>query len=86
MARIVISDLYSTDEETFLHDLNAVQMNTLLGGYFESLLYNFTTTLLNTFQDDVNTLAKPSPVVNLDNNKFLTVDFSGLTINFMLIS
>jgi hypothetical protein len=83
MAKIIISDLHSLDEKTFLNDLNSVDTNAVLGGDIESFFDKYSTTLLTAFQEGLNTLAGAYPVINVNNNKFLTIDLSGLTINLV---
>lgn len=81
MARIVISDLHPVDAKTFLHDLSSEEMyavsgNGLLSGESDSSILQLTT-----IHDGVNnTSYKTGSLFNFSDNKFFTIDFSGLTI------
>jgi hypothetical protein len=86
MAKIVISDLRSIDVEIFLHGLAPVQLETIFGGASDIYISNVPDSVIDQLSDVTSKLSTLIPSLNLDNNKFLTVDFSKLNINFVFAS
>jgi hypothetical protein len=86
MTKIVISDLHSSDAKIFLHDLSSVQIDSILGSLFQDLWGDYPNLQLTTIQDGVNNTSSTyhSPFGFYD-NKILTIDFSRLTINLVVL-
>ncbi|MBE9034720.1 hypothetical protein [aff. Roholtiella sp. LEGE 12411] len=78
MAKIVISDLHPSDAKKFLHDLNSVQIDAILGSSTPELL-------LSTIFDGVLELVSNNTSPNTSGNKVFGVDFSNLAVNLIVI-
>ncbi|WGV28402.1 hypothetical protein [Halotia branconii] len=86
MAKIVIFDLHPTDADTFLHDLNPGETNTLLGGFLQNLLGGYSDVLLTTIHHVVDQQSNSTyRLAGVDNNKLFTADFSKIAFNLIIV-
>ncbi|BAT55322.1 hypothetical protein NOS3756_43010 [Nostoc sp. NIES-3756] len=73
-----IYGLHEISMSDFFHEIHHVQAETVLGGD--------TIVELSTVHDGINNLSNTFPsLVNVDNNKLFTFDFSRLTINWVIM-
>jgi hypothetical protein len=77
MAKIIISDLLSTDIRTFLQNLPLDQAENILG--------SDTVVDLSNIQDGINTVSSKFALFSMDSNKLFTIDLSRLTINMVFM-
>ncbi|RCJ30954.1 hypothetical protein A6770_20750 [Nostoc minutum NIES-26] len=76
MSTTVNSGLHSLKINKLFYDLTSVEMATAVGGS------NLT---LNNIQGGINNKSDKSSVNSIDGNKLFTIDFSGLTLNFIFL-
>ncbi|BAZ53656.1 hypothetical protein NIES4103_63390 [Nostoc sp. NIES-4103] len=85
MAKIVISDLHPLDAKTFLHDLDLEEIDAVSGNGLVPGDNDSSNLQLTTIQDGVNnTSYKSGSLFNISDNKFFTLDFSRLTVYFII--
>ncbi|MBW4614754.1 MAG: hypothetical protein KME21_16050 [Desmonostoc vinosum HA7617-LM4] len=84
MAKIVISDLHTSDTKTILHVLNTAQMSVIGGNSSQASWIDDLGKLVSIF-DGVTDGSSTNPALSSYDNKIFAVDLSGLGINFMFI-
>ncbi|HEY9799381.1 MAG TPA: hypothetical protein V6D25_03405 [Leptolyngbyaceae cyanobacterium] len=78
MSKKIIFNLSLIDTSDFFHEILPAQAETVVGGD--------TIVDLSTIHDGVNNLSNTFPsLVGVENNKLFTVDFSRLTINWIIM-
>lgn len=84
MGKIVITDLYPTQLETFIDDVKTLELGILLGGGFWGGYPNLglsPNVFITTIYDGINTISTTyEGAGNFHDNKFNTID-SGRTVN-----
>jgi hypothetical protein len=87
MANIVVNDLHHTDVTVFLDDLKIGEVDTILGGFIQSLLGGYSdNVLLTSIYDAVNQRSNSTnSLADVDDNKLFTADFSEIAFNLIVV-
>ncbi|MFN6570915.1 hypothetical protein [Dendronalium sp. ChiSLP03b] len=76
MAKLVSSESKTIGVNKLFHDLTPIEMATASGG---------SDLTLTNIQDGVNNKSEKSSLYSIEGNKLFTIDFSGLTMNFIFL-
>ncbi|MBW4614755.1 MAG: hypothetical protein KME21_16055 [Desmonostoc vinosum HA7617-LM4] len=88
MAKIMISDLRQLDTNMSLGDINSVDIDDVLGNYFMSLWGGQPNSLELTNMTDSASSSSTTyhGPFGVYDNKFFTIDFSRLIMNFIIVT